>query len=68
MSVELTSSENQQVDDRIIIAGRDSAQNSIDQVGQEMNRRNMNTQPTLNSRTGLPARIIVASDLTLRPY
>ena len=53
---------------RIVIAGRDSAQDSINQVGQEITRRNMNIQPTLTSRPGLPVRIIVNRDLVLRPY
>ncbi|WP_454557380.1 TrbI/VirB10 family protein [Paracoccus kondratievae] len=53
---------------RIIIAGRDSAQDNINQAGEEMTRRSMNIQPTLTSRPGLPVRIIVARDLTLLPY
>ncbi|MDN7598107.1 TrbI/VirB10 family protein [Burkholderia multivorans] len=68
VGAELAAPENRQDGDRIIIAGRDSAQDSINQVGQEMTRRNMNIQPTLTSRPGLPVRIIVARDLTLRPY
>lgn len=53
---------------RIVIAGRDSAQDSINQVGQEITRRNMNIQPTLTERPGLPVLIIVDRDLVLRPY
>ncbi|MGA4814796.1 TrbI/VirB10 family protein [Pseudomonas aeruginosa] len=34
----------------------------------EMTRRNMNIQPTLTTRPGLPVRIIVNRDLVLRPY
>ncbi len=52
----------------MIIAGRDGLQDSVSQVGQEMTRRNMNIQPTLTSRPGLPVRIIVNRDLVLRPY
>ena len=33
-----------------------------------MTRRNLNIQPTLTSRPGLPVRIIVNRDLVLRPY
>ena len=40
----------------------------MNQVGQEMTRRNMNIQPTLTERPGLPVRIIVNRDLVLRPY
>ena len=54
--------------DRVIIAGRDSAQDSINQVGQEMTRRNMNIQPTLTERPGLPVRIIANRDLVLLLY
>ncbi|MBX5893071.1 TrbI/VirB10 family protein [Pseudomonas aeruginosa] len=68
VGAELAAPENRQDGDRIIIAGRDSAQDSINQVGQEMTRRNMNIQPTLTSRPGLPVRIIVNRDLVLRPY
>ncbi len=68
VGAELAAPENRQDGDRIIIAGRDSAQDSINQVGQEMTRRNMNIQPTLTSRPGLPVRIIVNKDMVLRPY
>ncbi|WP_333919747.1 TrbI/VirB10 family protein, partial [Xanthomonas hortorum] len=60
--------ETRQNGDRVIIAGRDSAQDSINQVGQEMTRRNMNIQPTLTERPGLPVRIIANHDLVLLPY
>ena len=40
----------------------------MNQVGQEMTRRNLNIQPTLTERPGLPVRIIVNRDLVLRPY
>lgn len=68
VGAELAAPENRQDGDRIIIAGRDSAQDSINQVGQEMTRRNLNIQPTLTQRPGLPVRIIVNRDLVLRPY
>jgi len=68
VGAELAAPENRQNGDRVIIAGRDSAQDSISQVGQEMTRRNLNIQPTLTERPGLPVRIIVNRDLVLRPY
>jgi type IV secretion system protein VirB10 len=68
VGAELAAPENRQDGDRIIIAGRDSAQDSVNQVGQEMTRRNLNIQPTLTERPGLPVRIIVNRDLVLRPY
>lgn len=54
--------------DRIIIAGRDSLQDTVNQVGQEVTRRNLDIQPTLTERPGLPLRVIVNRDLVLRPY
>ncbi|HEL3180552.1 TPA: TrbI/VirB10 family protein [Stenotrophomonas maltophilia] len=68
VGAELAAPENRQDGNRIVIAGRDSAQDSINQVGQEMTRRNMNIQATLTARPGLPVRIVVARDLVLKPY
>ena len=68
VGAELAAPENRQDGNRIVIAGRDIAQDSINQVGQEMTRRNMNIQPTLTERPGLSVRIIVNRDLVLRPY
>ncbi|MEQ6436371.1 TrbI/VirB10 family protein [Comamonas sp. w2-DMI] len=68
VGAELAAPENRQDGNRIVIAGRDSAQDSINQVGQELTRRNMNIQPTLTARPGLPVRVIVNRDLVLRPY
>ena len=68
VGAELAAPESRQDGNRIVIAGRDSAQDSINQVGQEITRRNMNIQPTLTTRPGLPVRIIVNRDLVLRPY
>jgi len=68
ISAELAAPENRQDGNRIILAGRDSAQDTVNQIGQEVTRRNLNIQPTLTSRPGLPVRIIVNRDLILRPY
>jgi type IV secretory pathway VirB10-like protein len=43
-------------------------QDSVNQVGQDMTRRNLNIQPTLTERPGLPVRISVNRNLVLRPY
>ncbi|MNF68608.1 Bacterial conjugation TrbI-like protein [compost metagenome] len=40
----------------------------MNQVGQEVTRRNLDIQPTLTQRPGLPLRVIVNRDLVLRPY
>ena len=68
VGAELAAPENRQNGDRVVVAGRDSLQDSVNQVGQEMTRRNLNIQPTLTERPGLPVRIIVNRDLALRPY
>lgn len=68
VGAELAAPESRQGGDRIIIASRDGLQDSVNQVGQEMTRRNMNIQPMLTERPGLPVRIIVNRDLVLRPY
>ncbi|HGL4257372.1 TrbI/VirB10 family protein [Burkholderia dolosa] len=67
VGAELAAPENRN-GDRVIVAGRDSLQDSVNQAGQEMTRRNLNIQPTLTERPGLPVRIIVNRDLVLRPY
>ncbi|AIR69187.1 TrbI/VirB10 family protein [Dickeya fangzhongdai] len=68
VGAELAAPENRQHGDRIILAGRDSLQDSVSQAGQELTRRNLDIQPTLTERPGLPVRIIVNRDLVLRPY
>lgn len=52
----------------IIIATRDSAQDTVNQIGQQLTRRNLNQQPTLTIRPGYPVRVVVNRDLVLRPY
>ncbi len=68
VGAELAAPENRTDGNRVIIAGRESLQDSVNQVGQEMTRRNLNIQPTLTARPGLPMRVIVNRDLVLRPY
>jgi type IV secretion system protein VirB10 len=53
---------------QVIVAGQQSIQDSINQVGQELTRRNLNVQPTLTVRPGYPVRVIVNKDLVVRPY
>ncbi|MGJ7491453.1 TrbI/VirB10 family protein [Variovorax sp. ZT4R33] len=53
---------------RMVIAIPDGAQDSINQVGQEITKRNASIQPTLTIRPGFPMRAMVSKDLILRPY
>ncbi|WOB09647.1 MULTISPECIES: TrbI/VirB10 family protein [Burkholderiales] len=68
IGAELAAPANRTDGNRIVIAGRDGLQDSVNQVGQEVTRKNMNIQPTLTARPGLPVRVIVSRDLVLRPY
>ncbi|PZU47974.1 MAG: conjugal transfer protein TrbI [Sphingomonas sp.] len=49
-------------------AVRESSQQSASQAGQQIVTRNLNIQPTITIRPGWPLRVIVHSDLTLRPW
>lgn len=53
---------------RVVIAARESVQDTVNQVGQELTRRTMSVQPTLKVRPGFPVRVLVSRDLVLRPY
>ncbi|PLP97892.1 TrbI/VirB10 family protein [Cupriavidus pauculus] len=68
VAAELAAPGDRQHGDRVILAGRDGLQNSVNGVGQEVVRRNLDVQPTLTQRPGFPLRIVVNRDLVLRPY
>lgn len=51
-----------------VLAFRDSAQDTANQVGQEITRRNLSVQPTLTARPGLPVEVMVNKDMVLQPY
>ena len=55
-------------DSKIVIATRQSGQDTVNQVGQEITKRNVSIQPTLTIRPGFPMRVMVNKDLILRPY
>ena len=52
----------------VVVATSRSAEESVNQVGQQVTRRNLNIQPTLTVRPGFPVRVIVNKDLVLRPF
>lgn len=68
IGAELAAPESRTDGSRIAIAGRESAQETVNQVGQEITKRNMSIQPTLTVRPGFPMRVMVSKDLVLRPY
>ncbi|MFS2204069.1 TrbI/VirB10 family protein [Variovorax sp. Varisp36] len=53
---------------RLVIAVREGAQDTVNQVGQEITKRNASIQPTLTIRPGFPMGVMVNKDLVLRPY
>ena len=55
-------------DDRLIQAIRNGGQDTIDDAGQQIVRRQLNVAPTLTIRPGFPVRVIVTRDLVLEPY
>jgi type IV secretion system protein TrbI len=52
----------------VVYASLEGLQNSMNQVGQEITRRNLDIQPTITIRPGFPVRVIVNKDLVFRPY
>ena len=52
----------------LIVASRQSAQDSINEIGQQLTRRNLNIQPTLSIRPGFTLRVLINKDLDLQPY
>jgi len=51
----------------VLVATRDSAQDSVNQTGQQLTRKNLDVQPTLKVRPGFELRVLVKRDLTLEP-
>lgn len=45
-----------------------STQQSVNQAGQRITEKNLNIQPTITIRPGMPLRVIVHKDLILRPF
>lgn len=55
-------------DDRLIQAIRNGGQDTINDAGQQIVRRQLNIAPTLTIRPGYPVKVIVTRDLILEPY
>lgn len=54
-------------EDDLIRALRRGSQDTINQTGQQIVRRQLNVQPTLTIRPGHPLRVIITHDLVLEP-
>ncbi len=68
VGAELAAPDRTGTDGKVIIAVRQGAQDTFNQVGQEITKRNVSIQPTLTIRPGFPMRVMVSKDLILRPY
>ncbi|WP_371130381.1 TrbI/VirB10 family protein [Phenylobacterium sp.] len=55
-------------DGQIVIAARNGGQDIVNQVGQELTRRNLDIRPTITARPGHPIRVLVSRDLVLEAY
>lgn len=54
--------------DPLVSAIRNGAQDTINDAGQQIVRRQLSIQPVLTIRPGFPVRVIVTRDLVLEPY
>lgn len=52
----------------LVRAIRESAQQSGSRAGDQLVTKNLNTQPTIRVRPGWPLRVVVHSDIVLRPW
>ena len=52
----------------LVRALRDGGQNTLNQAGQEIVRRQLNVPPSLTVRPGFPVRVVVSRDLVLAPW
>lgn len=55
-------------EDRLLRAIRNGGQDTINDAGQQIIRRQLNVAPTLTIRPGFPVRVIVTRDLVFEPY
>ncbi|MET3579903.1 type IV secretion system protein VirB10 [Mesorhizobium robiniae] len=55
-------------EDKLVQAIQNGAQDTINDAGQQIVRRQLSVAPTLTIRPGFPVRVIVTRDLVLEPY
>ena len=68
VGAELAASDSRTEGNRVVAAAQQGVQDTVNQVGQEITKRNMSIQSTLTIRPGFPMRVMVSKDLILRPY
>ncbi len=52
----------------LVRAIEESTQQNVNRAGQRITEKNLNIQPTITIRPGMPLRVIVHKDLILRPF
>ncbi len=53
---------------QVIIATRQGVQDTVNEVGKELTKKNLDVQPTITIRPGFELRVMVNKDIVLRPY
>jgi type IV secretion system protein TrbI len=53
---------------QIVVATRQSVQDTVNEVGKELTKKNLDVQPTLTIRPGFELRVMVNKDMVMRPY
>jgi type IV secretory pathway VirB10-like protein len=68
VGAELAAPQRNGAEGQVVIAARQSVQETVNEVGRELTKRNLEMQPTLTIRPGFELRVMVNQDLVLRPY
>jgi type IV secretion system protein TrbI len=68
VGAELTAPQRGGSEGQIVIATRQSVQDTVNEVGKELTKKNLDIQPTLTIRPGFELRVMVNKDMVLRPY
>lgn len=68
VGAELAAPQRSGAEGQVVIAARRSVQDTVNEVGKEIIKRNLDVQPTLTIRPGFLLRIVVSKDMVLRPY
>lgn len=68
VGAELAAPQRTGAEGQVVIAARQSVQDTVNEVGKEITKRNLDVQPTLTIRPGFLLRILVSKDMVLRPY
>lgn len=55
-------------DGQVIVVTRQSVQDTVNEAGKEITKKNLDVQPTLTIRPGFQLRVMVSKDMILRPY